>query len=174
MITINLNELFIPVLLTIISSYATFKIGIKPEKQKTSRLLYEKSFLPIFNYVENDLYSKSITVKEAHEIANQIIILLSNSDGYYHPSVKDYALKLKRSNDKDYMKHWTYFSERFSYRYDRLCKDIGIPLRNSSYRINHKHYKNKFELIKLFIKLSWPVLFLLVLYLLMIYSWITL
>lgn len=155
-ITINLNELFVPILLAIISSYVTFKMGVKPEKQKTSRLMFENSFLPIFNYVEKDLYNKSLSLEEVQELSNHILTILSTSNGYYHPSVKDYALKLKRSSKNNYMEHWIYFSKRFSYRYDKICKDIGVPLRHSAYRLNQRQYTDWSELTILCFKLFWP------------------
>lgn len=161
-ITLNLNELFIPLLVAIISSYTTIVIGSKPEKQKTSRLLYEESFLPIFNYVEKYLFSKSITVEEAHIFADRILWLLEESRGYYHPSVKDYALKLKRSTTDNHIEMWTYFSERFSFRYDKLCKEIGVPLRNSAYRLNQRQYKNWLGLFSLAFKLSYPLLIIII------------
>lgn len=158
MITIDLTDLFAPLSIAIISSYATYMIGLKSEQRKTDRLLYEKSFLPIFKYVEKDLHNKNLSLKETHELANQILIILSRSDGYYHPSVKDYALKIKRSNQDTYLGHWEYFSERFSLRYDKLCKKIGIPLRGAAYRLNQKQYKNIWEMVKLYFKLLWPSL----------------
>lgn len=165
MITINLNELFVPILLAIISSYVAFKMGVKPEKQKTSRLMFEKSFLPIFKYLEKDLYNKSLSFKEVQELANQILTILSTSNGYYQPSVKDYALQLKRSSERDYMEHWIYFSKRFSYRYDKVCKDIGVPLRSSAYRVNQRQYTDWSELLILCFKLFWPAaIFILILF----------
>lgn len=128
----------------------------KPERQKTSRLLFEKSFSLIFVRVEKKLYSKEISLHEVHSFGKEILEICVKSNGYYHPSIKAYAEKLASATNQNYKEEWLYFSERFSMRYDATCKTIGLPLRNSSYRINHNQFSSRYRLLWLAVKNDWP------------------
>lgn len=134
--TLNILNILLTALIAIISGFITSKYTTKPEKQKTSRLIFEKCYTQIYSLVEYDLYSNKLTLDKVRKYGYQIIEICEQSNNYFYPSVKIYAERLANSDSGNYQEHWSYFSNRFSFRYDTVCNDIGLPLRNHAYRIN--------------------------------------
>lgn len=151
----SLVEVVTTVLLAISTGILTSRITLKPEKQITARMMFDKNFSKIFYLTEPYLFSKEITLDETIDLGNQILEICNNSEGYYHPSIKSYARRLANSYDRDYQENWDYFSERFSMRYDKMCLSIGVPLRNSAYRVNYNQYHSNAKFWWLILKNDW-------------------
>lgn len=167
---LTLLNIIITALIAILTSFITSRYTTKPEKQKTSRLIFENCYSKIYSLVEFDLFSKDISLFKVRDYGEKIVEICNNSNNYYFPSVKIYAERLEKSTKDDYQENWEYFSQRFSFRYDSVCKNIGLPLRNSAYRINRNHYKNNRNLIYFALKNDWgSVISLIILFALMIF-----
>ncbi|WP_270345790.1 hypothetical protein [Enterococcus thailandicus] len=164
--TLNILNILLTALIAIISGFITSKYTTRPEKQKTSRLIFEKCYTQIYSLVEYDLYSKKLTLDKVRKYGYQIIEICEQSNNYFYPSVKIYAERLINSDSDNYQEQWNYFSTRFSLRYDTVCKDIGLPLRNHAYRVNRKQYENNWDLIRLILLNQWSDTLFLVLLLL--------
>lgn len=175
MITIDLSEnaisffnILITTIVALITAFLTSKYNAKPEKQITSRLIFDKCYTHIYSLVEYDLYSKTLTLQQVRDYGQDIIDICDQANNYFYPSIRVHAEWLRESNQENYQETWMYFSKRFSYRYDTVCKDIGIPLRNKAYRINRNHYHSNWELTRLALINDWPnALFMLILLLLL-------
>ncbi|MCM2138930.1 hypothetical protein [Vagococcus fluvialis] len=161
----SLVEVITTILLAIATGILASKITLKPEKQITARMMFDKSFSKIFYLTEPYLFSKEITLKQVNDLGNQIHEICNNSEGYYHPSIKSYARRLAKAYEGNYKEEWEYFSERFSMRYDKICLSIGVPLRNSAYRVNYRQYHSNAKFWWLIFKNDW---FAFLIYLLMI------
>lgn len=154
--TLTILNIFLTALIAIITSVITSKYSAKPEKQKTSRIMFDVCYSKIYSLVEYDLYSENITLEQVQAYGSEIVSICDGANNYFFPSVKVHAEWLRDSTESNYKETWLYFSKRFSLRYDTSCKDIGLPLRNKSYRINRNHYVDKWEHFKLNTLSEWP------------------
>ena len=168
--TLSIINIAITVLLSLLTSLIAAKHVAKPEKQRTSRLIFDNCYSKIYSLVEYKLYSKDVTLVEVREIGNEIVSICDSVIYYYYPSVKHYAERMRDSDNSNYMENWQYFSKRFSMRYDTVCRDIGLPLRNNAYRLNHNQYQTDLEFWIYLIKNEWlEALFLLFIITVVIY-----
>lgn len=154
--SVTIINILITALIAIVSSLITSHYATKPEKQITSRLIFDKCYSKIYSVVEYDLHSKDITLEKARYYGNEIVKICDQSNYYFYPSVKIYAERLVKSNKANYQENWDYFSMRFSLRYDTVCKDIGLPLRNHAYRLNRGQYRDNWDFFRLMISNDWP------------------
>ncbi|ALS03083.1 hypothetical protein ATZ33_17375 [Enterococcus silesiacus] len=152
---INILNIGLTAIIAIFTSILTSRHISRPEKQQTARLIFEKCYSPIYSLVEYQLFSKEMTKIEVNKIGNQIIEICDSADNYYFPSVKIYAERMAKADSSSYMEQWEYFSERFSMRYDNVCREIGVPIRNNAYRLNRRQYKDNFSFYRLFFKNNW-------------------
>ena len=155
----NINswiDLITTISIAIITVIFTSRFTLKPEKQSTDRMMFDRNKKKIFSKVEPFIFSKNISLEQVTDLGNQILLICHDSDGYYHPSIKGYAERLIDSTESNYLENWGYFSERFSMRYDKVCLSIGVPTRNSAYRLNHKQYNTKSKMFWMIFKNEWP------------------
>ncbi|MBF2599383.1 hypothetical protein IA929_05130 [Listeria seeligeri] len=156
--TLTILNIIITASIALITTLLTSRYTSKPEKQKTARFMFDNCYSPIYSLVEYKLFSKDITIEEVQEIGYDIIKICNSANNYYFPSIKIYAERLANSNVGNYNKNWDYFCSRFSMRYDSVCRMIGLPIRNSAYRLNRQHFISNWHFARLFAKNNWLTL----------------
>ncbi|WEV45780.1 hypothetical protein OZX60_03360 [Streptococcaceae bacterium ESL0687] len=161
----------ITILVAIISATAAVYYTGKPQKQVTERRIFESCYSKIYTLVEDLLFYEDLTLEETQELGKKILAICEKADNYYHPFIKVYAHNLIDATADNYQKEWLNFSQQFSTRYDRNCRQIGIPLRNYRYRILKGHLKNKPDIIFLIFKnYALDLVFLILLILLILFQ----
>lgn len=166
---VSIFNVLITALIAVVSGIITSKYSTRPEKQVTSRMMFDKCYSKIYSLTEYELFSKNMTLEKVRHLGAEIIEICNNADNYFFPSIKVHAEWLRNSNQDNFQENWDYFSSRFSMRYDIVCKDIGLPLRNKAYRMNRKQYVNEWHFFRLYAQNQWPsLLFIILLFLIII------
>jgi len=165
---ISIVNVLITALIAVVTSIITSKYSTKVEKQITSRIIFDKCYSKIYTLTEYELFSKKITLEKVKHLGTEIIKICNSADNYFAPSIKVHAEWLRDSNEANFQENWDYFSSRFSMRYDIVCKDIGLPLRNKAYLINRRQYVDKWHYYRLFAQTQWPSLLFMILLLLIL------
>ena len=106
--TLSIINIAITVLLSLLTSLIAAKHVAKPEKQRTSRMIFDNCYSKIYSLVEYKLYSTGVTLVEVREIGIEIISICDSANYYYYPSVKHYAERMRDSNSSNYMENWQY------------------------------------------------------------------
>lgn len=168
------NELFSGVLIALIGFLGAIfggKYSAKTEKQVTSRIIFEKAYSEIFLLIENDFYNKKLTDEQITDLGLEINEILQKADGYYYPSLKQYAQWMF---DPEYTQNlqelWHSFCWTFDRQYEKVCSDIGLPTRSRYYRINKRQYSGVMHFFKIyfFSRYAWADILLIALLVLLI------
>lgn len=152
--TIN-NDLISAILIALIGFLGAIlggRYATRSEKQTTSRLVFEKSYEKIFSLIEDDFYNKQLTNEQISAYGKSIYEILDSSDGYYYPSLKQYASWMFDPNYKGNLQDlWHSFSWTFDRQYEKTTNEIGLPKRSRYYRFNKHQYSDKFHYFRIYL-----------------------
>lgn len=148
------NELFSGILIALIGFFGAIfggKYSAKTEKQVTSRIIFEKAYAKIFLLIENDFYNKKLTNDQITTFGIEINEILENADGYYYPSLKQYAQWMfDPKYTQNLQELWYSFCRTFDRQYEKVCSDIGLPARSRYYRMNKRQYSGIMHFFKIY------------------------
>ncbi|MCD5204540.1 hypothetical protein IV286_05965 [Enterococcus faecium] len=152
-ITIN-NELISGILVALIGFLGAViggKYSTKSEKQVTSRLIFDKAYSKIFILIEDNFYNKNLSDQEISNLGRQIYDILENADGYYYPSLKQYASWMfDPKYNQNLQELWHSFCWTFDRQYEKTASEIGLPPRSRYYRMNKNQYSSKWNFLKIY------------------------
>jgi len=135
------------------------RYAMRTEKQETSRKVFEKAYSKIFILIEDSFYSKSLSDDEIIFLGKEIYNILDRAEGYYYPSLKQYASWMLSPEYKgDLSELWHSFCWTFDRQYEKISRDIGLPTRSRYYRINKRQFSNIPHLIKIYFLSNYAIL----------------
>jgi len=137
-------------LLGVVGSIVAGRYVLMTERQVTARIVFEKSYFPIFSLIENVFYSEKLSVEEIREYARKILDIFDSADGYFYPSLKHYAEHLLSINTSNKDEEWHSFCWTFDRQYEKVTRSINIPRRSRYYRLNKNQYSDRFHLFRIY------------------------
>ncbi|KRN94568.1 hypothetical protein [Pediococcus stilesii] len=118
------------------------------EQQITDRKIFDNCYSKIFKIMEYNFYSKELNLFEYQELGKQLLKIFDKSQGYFYPSLKEYAKWLASAKDTSTAQFaLSSFSWTFDKQYTKVCSKIGMPKRSRYYRQNTHQYKDLKNLI---------------------------
>lgn len=155
MIDVADSNFILPILTALIGILGVIiggRYSLRTNQQETSRIIFEKTYHPIFKIIEDKFYKKDLSDYEITKLGREIYQILDDSKGYYYPSLKQYSSQMFSPDYKgDLNELWNSFCWSFDKEYSRVSKEIGLPQRSRYYRLNMRQYENKFQLIKIYV-----------------------
>ncbi|MBE1555488.1 hypothetical protein [Sporosarcina limicola] len=126
-----------------LAAFISARFISRREHQKTNRIIFEKCYSKIFQFIEYDLFSEKVRLETVRYYGESIVRILDDANMYYYPSLKIYAERLRIASEENYQELWGYFSGRFGDEYDRISRSIGVPIRTRVYRLSRSHYEDQ-------------------------------
>lgn len=149
-----MNDFFSSLLIAFIGFLGAIiggKYSTKITKLETSRLVFDKSYSKIFSLIEDKFYNKNLSNNEIQKLGQEIYHILDSADGYYYPSLKQYASWMFSDTYSGNLQElWHSFCWTFDKEYERVSKQIGLPTRSRYYRMNKRQYSSKLDLFKIY------------------------
>lgn len=135
------------------------RYSMRSVKQETSRKVFEKAYSKIFLLIEDYFYAKDISDNKINSLGEEIYNILETAEGYYYPSLKHYALCMFSPDYKgDISEVWSNFCWTFDRQYEKVSRDIGLPIRSRYYRMNKDQYSSFPHFLKIYFVSSYAIL----------------
>ena len=146
-----MNEIYINIFLqlgAIIVAFIAGRYGAKQEQQITYRKVFDGCYYKILCIIEKDFYSKELSGREIKDYAKQCIEIFENSEGYYYHSLENYCKRMEKETKYDnLLETWLAFCWSFDRQLTRVEKEISLPKRSFTYRVNTGQYSSVGQLL---------------------------
>ena len=126
----------------IIVGYISVILYNRTIKFSAKKDLFFNIYAPIFKILEEYLY-KDISLQTLELIINNIEIITCDKP-YLPPKFNESLILLKQSckNDSFDNERYIIFCIHIEKNYDKLCKKLGLPIRNIEYKLYKKQFSS--------------------------------